>query len=124
VKASAERRGEEGSIAIVMLAVVMVSALIMVALGQFTAGVVARGRADTAADAAALAGGIEVARGSPSTACDVASSTASMNGAQLVRCRVVQRSVDVVVERVVTIGVAGATARGYARVEVDDPLAP
>jgi hypothetical protein len=56
MQASTEgRRGDDGQAVILLLAVVVITALSLVAVGMFGHHIVARGRAQTAADAAALA---------------------------------------------------------------------
>ena len=82
---------------------------------------IAKARADTAADAGALAAADMLALGrGPSAAEAAARETTAANGAQLVRCSCAGRFPAVVVE--VHVGALGASARATARAEVRDPL--
>jgi hypothetical protein len=67
---------DRGQAVVLLLAVVVLSALSLVAVGMFSERVIARGRAQTAADAAALAG----TRGGVAAAVRLAAG----NGARLV----------------------------------------
>lgn len=83
-------RSERGQAMVLLLAVVAMAALAVVAVGQFGRGLVDRGRAQIAADAAALA----ATTGGRSAAAHLASG----NGAVLVSYSEVNGSVTVVVE--------------------------
>jgi len=77
----------EGSVTIVLLSVVAIAALFAVFVGRLGTAAVARARAETASDAAALAAAIELAQGhSPVEARIAALRAAHRNGAQLVSC--------------------------------------
>jgi hypothetical protein len=83
-------RGDRGQAVVLLLTVVVLAALAVVAVGSFAQRVTARGRAQTAADAAALAattGGRAAAQ-----------RLASANGATLVSLVVTGADVTVVVE--------------------------
>ena len=78
---------QRGSVGILLAAVVVLTAVLVAGLGRLTGGVLAVSRAQTAADAAALAAAGELAAGR--TAGDAertASLTAAANGARLLRC--------------------------------------
>ena len=79
--------GQRGSAGILLCGLVVVTAVLVAGLGRMTTGVLAVSRAQTAADAAALAAAGELAAGR--TAGDAertASLTAAANGARLLRC--------------------------------------
>ena len=78
---------QRGSVGILLAAVVVLTAVLVAGLGRLAGGVLAVSRAQTAADAAALAAAGELAVGR--TAGDAertASLTAAANGARLLRC--------------------------------------
>jgi len=78
---------QRGSVGILLAAVVVLTAVLVAGLGRLADGVLAVSRAQTAADAAALAAAGELAAGR--TAGDAertASLTAAANGARLLRC--------------------------------------
>jgi secretion/DNA translocation related TadE-like protein len=81
-------KGSEGGAAAlaVPIATVLVLAAIL-ALADLGALMVARARAQTAADAAALAAAVEIALGSPGRPREQAGRLARANGARLVTCR-------------------------------------
>jgi hypothetical protein len=83
-------RRDRGQAVVLLLAVVVMAALAVVATGKFGGRIVDRGRAQTAADAAALAATIG---GRPA-----AVRLASGNGAQLISYTVAGGAVTVVVE--------------------------
>jgi len=88
-RAGPTRAGDQrGSVAILLVAVMVVAGTSAILLGRVGALAVARGRAETAADAAALAAADELALGhGPRAAAEQAARIARANGAQLVRCR-------------------------------------
>ena len=101
MEGAAERRGrDDGQAVILLLAVVVMAALSLVAVGTFGHRIVARGRAQTAADAAALAAtvGGRVA----------AEHLASLNGASLRAFSEADGTITVVVD------VDGVTATARA----------
>ena len=83
------RRGEGGeggaaALAIPVAAVLVVTASL--ALGDLGSFMVARARAQTAADAAALAAAVEIALGGPAAPVEQARRLAATNGARLLAC--------------------------------------
>src|SRR6476646_10249961 len=92
---------DRGQAVVLLLAVVVVAALAVVGIGQFSARIVDRGRAQTAADAAALAA---TSGGRPA-----AVRLASANGAILIGYAEDADAVTVVVE------LHGETAQARAR---------
>jgi secretion/DNA translocation related TadE-like protein len=81
--------GERGSVTVVAVALVGFMALLAVALGGMGQVVAAQGKAQAAADAAALAAAPVTFRpfGATGSAYDEARSFAEANGARLVECR-------------------------------------
>ncbi len=105
-------RGERGSATVWVLALSGVLAVVGVAVVLLGAAAVARHRATTAADLAALAAAVRAVGGDPA-ACDAAAQVAAANGAALSGCSV---GPDAVVE--VTVGVSvdlGPIGRPTAR---------
>jgi hypothetical protein len=82
--------------------------------------IIGRARADTAADASALAAADALALGGSADAASAAArATAASNDAHLVSCVCAGTSADVVVEvDVPGLGILGAVARGRATAEV------
>ena len=111
---------ERGATTIVVIGVVAVGLTLAVGAARLGSAILALARADTAADASALAAADMLALGRGSGAAEAAArETAAANGARLVRCACEGSFPVVVVEvRVGTSGVARATARA----EVRDPL--
>ena len=104
--------GERGNVSVMALAVVGLALVLCLGVARVGAAVVLQSRADTAADAAALAGADALALGAtPRAAIDAARGEAVANGAQLVSCSC---SGDVA-EVSVTIG----RAHGHARAVID-----
>lgn len=117
---AATRPRDAGSAGIVVLAALAFAGSIVLGVARFGQVAVARARADTAADAAVLAAGADLALGgSDDTACAAARDTAKDNGAAVVRCAIAEASVDVTV----TITAGEHHARGHARVMLaaDEP---
>ena len=111
------RRSDRGSVSVVMLAVLVFGLVLTVAAGRLGVALVGRARADTAADAAALAAADQLAMGrGASAAAAAARDTAASNGATLASCRCAGSTAEVVVE--LDLGVLGA-ARGHAKAAVD-----
>lgn len=79
-------RGDRGSGALWVLAVSMVAVLAAAGVAVRGLAAVARHRADTAADFAALAAALHAPDGA-TTACEKARSVATSNGATLASCR-------------------------------------
>ena len=112
------QRGERGSMTIVVIAVVVMGLALTAAAGRLGTALVARARADTAADAAALAAADMLALGHDAdVAAAAAGETAAANGATLVRCNCAGDRAEVVVE-VTTGGLLAGPARGRAAAEV------
>jgi len=113
-------RRERGATTIVVIAVVVIGFVLVLGAARLGTAVVARARADTAADAAALAAADMLALGRDGAAAEAAArETAGSNGARLVRCSCSGRIATVVVEYAVPT--LGAAARSTARAEVADP---
>ena len=112
---------ERGSTTVVMIAVVAIGFALLVGAARLGTAVVARARADTAADAAALAAADMIALDRGADAAEAAAGeTAAANGARLVRCSCAGRIATVVVEY--AVGALGASARSTARAEARDPI--
>jgi secretion/DNA translocation related TadE-like protein len=108
---------ERGSAVIIMMGIVGVAGVMMLGAARLGAGVIAKGRADTAADASALAAADMLALGrGPGEAEAAARDTAAMNGARLVSCDCGGQLATVEVEA--DVGVLGAIAHATARAEV------
>lgn len=100
-----------------MLAVLVFGLVLTLGVSRLGVALIGRARADTAADAAALAAADSLALGrGPGAAIDAARVTAESNGAHLISCTCGGTSAEVVVD--VDLGVLGV-ARGHSRAEVD-----
>jgi secretion/DNA translocation related TadE-like protein len=106
---SARDRGSAAVWVLSGLAIVLVATSLAVAVGVVT---VARHRAATAADAAALAAATHALDGRPA-ACGEATTLAHANGAQIVACEL--RGADAIVT--VRVGLSGLLARLGSAVE-------
>jgi secretion/DNA translocation related TadE-like protein len=103
---------ERGSVTVFMVAAIALAAVLMTGIARVGGAAAQRARADSAADAAALAAADELALGHDARAASAAArETASANGARLVSCECTGTGAEVVV-------VLGA-ATGRARAEVD-----
>jgi secretion/DNA translocation related TadE-like protein len=103
---------ERGAVSILALAAVGISIVLCLGIGRVGGAAVLQARADTAADAAALAGADELALGrGPGAAVRAAREAASANRARLVSCSCAGDAAEVVVQ----IG----RAHGHARAIVD-----
>lgn len=103
---------------IVMIGVVVLGLALTAGAGRLGSALVARARADAAADAAALAAADMLALGRGADAAVLAArDTATANGGALVRCECGGHSAFVVVE-VAANGLLAPPARGTARAEV------
>jgi secretion/DNA translocation related TadE-like protein len=110
-------RKEHGSASLIMIGVLAVALTLMLGAARLGVAVIARGRADTAADAAALAAADMLALGrGPADARVAARQTARDNGAELSSCDCDGQFVTV--EVAVGVGVLDAVAHGEARAEV------
>jgi secretion/DNA translocation related TadE-like protein len=122
-------RGERGSVSVVLAAGVLVVLVLTLGLGDLGRVLVARSRARTAADAAALAAAQELAipsRGDPE---GFAVEYARANGAVLVSCRCDPGTWEAVVEVEIPVGdlriVPGSPiVTASARAVVDLPVPP
>ena len=121
-RAVSERRGmpERGSVTILMVAVVVIGLVLSLGAARLGGAIVGRARADTAADASALAAADALALGDgPGAAHEAARATAASNDAHLVSCICAGTSAEVVVEvDVPGLGTLGAVARGRAKAQV------
>ncbi len=112
-------RRERGSVAVLACGLVVVLALLAVAVIRLGGTTVVAGRAEAAADAAALAAADEIAHGDTVAACAAASFVAEVNHAQLVVCHREPAAVEVVVELHAPPGELTVPVRARARAEVD-----
>ena len=107
---------EHGNVTIIAVAGIALAFVLCVGVARVGAAVVLQSRADTAADAAALAGADALALGhSSADASDAARAAASDNGARLVVCSCAGDTAEVTVEIDREIG----HAHGHARADVD-----
>lgn len=114
--------GERGSIAVVTVGVVAIGMVALLALARLGSAAVLQARADTAADAAALAAADQLALGRGSAAAQrAAQETAVANGGVLVSCLCGGSAAEVMVEVAPPRAVGAVTrpAHGRARAEVD-----
>jgi len=79
--------GERGSVSLVAAVTIAVIVVLTMGCADIARALVAVGRADTAADASALAAAQELALPSGRTPAEVASDYAALNGATLEECR-------------------------------------
>jgi secretion/DNA translocation related TadE-like protein len=86
VRAERARRRESGNASVAVLAGVAMVMVFLAALADLSVFVLARARAQTAADASALAAAGELIPGSGNDPVGQASKFARLNGASLVRC--------------------------------------
>lgn len=101
-------RNERGSVVILMVAAVVIAALCCIAAARLGGAATQKARADTAADAAALAAADSLALGRPAAvAIRVARQVAADNGAALLTCACGGRAAEVTV----ALGEARARAR-------------
>jgi secretion/DNA translocation related TadE-like protein len=112
--------GQRGSAGVLLCGVVAVTAVLVLGLGRLASGILAVSRAQTAADAAALAAAGELAAGR--TAGDAertASVTAAANDARLLRCECAGPAVTVTVTVALpSSGPASVLVRAAARAEL------
>jgi secretion/DNA translocation related TadE-like protein len=113
-------RDEQGGVSIVMLAALVIGLLLALGAARLGGALVGRARADTAADAAALAAADALALGDGDTAAEQAArTTARSNGANLVSCACSGTTAEVVVEvDVPALSALAGPARGHAKAEV------
>lgn len=106
------RTDERGAVAILALCIVVLAGLVLVGLGRAGAAAGRSARAETAADAAALAAALTLGRGGDPPAAQVAAVDAARDdGATLRSCDCADDHAEVVV--------AVGDAVGRARAEVD-----
>jgi secretion/DNA translocation related TadE-like protein len=111
-----ERR-ERGAMSIVMVGILVLGIALLLGAARVGAALLALGRAETAADAAALAAADALALGGNSARAEAdAADSAAANGARLVSCQCSGRFATVTV--VVDVPVLGRVARVNARAEV------
>lgn len=120
--------GERGSVSIVAAATIAILAALTMGCADLARALVAVGRADTAADAAALAAAQELAAPTGSAPSSVAAEYAQRNGATLVECSCETGATDVTVAVEVRVGpmllVPGdRSVTGRARAVVEFPQA-
>ena len=115
-----QTRGERGGVSIVMLAVLVVGLLLAMGAARLGGALIGRARAESAADAAALAAADRLALGGGAgEAREAASTTAASNDARLVSCDCAGTEAEVVVEvDVPAWGALSGPARARARAEV------
>jgi secretion/DNA translocation related TadE-like protein len=111
---------EGGSVSIVMLGVLVVALVLTLGAARLGAALIGRARADTAADAAALAAADALALGRGSAAAKTsARETATSNGARLMSCTCEGTTAEVVVEvDIPALAALAGPARGRAKAEV------
>jgi secretion/DNA translocation related TadE-like protein len=114
------RRAERGTVSVVMLAVLVIGLVLAMGAARLGGALVGRARAESAADAAALAAADRLALGDGSAAAHAAAdATAASNDARLVSCDCSGTSAEVVVEvDVPAWGALFGPARGRAKAEV------
>jgi secretion/DNA translocation related TadE-like protein len=106
-----------GAVGVTMLAVVVIGAVVALGAARLGAAMIGRARAETAADAAALAAADSLALGEGAgDARDAAERAARANDAALVECECDGAEATVVVE--VDVPVIGRIARARSRAEI------
>jgi secretion/DNA translocation related TadE-like protein len=120
--------GERGSVSIVAAVTIAVLAALTMGCADLARALVAVGRADTAADAAALAAAQELAAPSGSAPSSVAADYAERNGATLVECSCEPGTTEAVVAVEVRVGPmllapGNRTVTARARAVVEFPQA-
>jgi secretion/DNA translocation related TadE-like protein len=108
------KNDDHGSVTVWLLAVGLVIVLVAAGLAMVGGAVVARHRAQAAADLAALAGAIRAWDGE-ATACDRAADVSARNGAALLACQLDELDVVVTVEVVPDLLASHGAARASAR---------
>jgi secretion/DNA translocation related TadE-like protein len=115
-----DRDDENGSVAVLVCGLIAVALVLVLAVVALGGAVVLAGRAEAAADGAALAAADSVALGQRSLACAAASLVAENDGAHLVECHLEPQAVEVVVQLTGDGPAAfGRTVRARSRAEVD-----
>ena len=113
-------RTERGAVSILMLAVLVIGLVLAMGAARLGGALIGRARAESAADAAALAAADRLALGDGSAAARTAAgATASSNDARLLSCDCSGTTAEVVVEvDVPAWGALFGPARGRAKAEV------
>jgi secretion/DNA translocation related TadE-like protein len=111
---------ERGGVSVLMVAVVVIGLVLSLGAARLGGALVGRARADTAADAAALAAADALALGRGEADARLAArDIAASNHARLVSCACSGTTAEVVVEvDVPGLGVLGSVARARAKAEV------
>jgi secretion/DNA translocation related TadE-like protein len=114
------RRRERGAVTVLMLAVLVIGLVLTTGAARLGGALVGRARAESAADAAALAAADRLALGDGAGAARAAAAhTATSNDARLVSCNCSGTTAEVVVEvDVPAWGALVGPARGRAQAEV------
>ena len=116
-------RAERGAATIVVVGVFVLEMALMLGATRLGVAMLARARAETAADAAALAAADTLALGGDAAAAnDQAVAVAEANGARLVGCDCSGRFATATVE--VDVPVLGRIARARSRAEVTGTVLP
>jgi secretion/DNA translocation related TadE-like protein len=116
-------RAERGAATIVVIGVFVLGMALTLGATRLGVAMLARARAETAADAAALAAADTLALGGDAAAAnDQASAVAEANGARLVGCECSGRFATATVE--VDVPVLGRIARARSRAEVTGTVLP
>jgi len=114
---------ERGAVTIVVIGVFVLGMALMLGATRLGVAMLARARAETAADAAALAAADTLALGGDArAAADQAAAIAEANGARLVACDCSGRLATATVE--VDVPVLGRIARARSRAEVTGTVLP
>jgi secretion/DNA translocation related TadE-like protein len=117
------RQREQGAATIVVIGVFVLGMALMLGATRLGVAMLARARAETAADAAALAAADTLALGGGAAAAnDQAGAVAEANGARLVVCDCSGRFATATVE--VDVPVLGRIARARSRAEVTGTVLP
>jgi secretion/DNA translocation related TadE-like protein len=113
-------RAERGAVSVLMLAVLVVGLVLATGAARLGGALVGRARAESAADASALAAADRLALGDGSAAARAAAdATATSNDARLVSCDCSGTTAEVVVEiDLPAWGAVFGPARGRAKAEV------
>ena len=123
VRSERRRHAERGAATIVVIGVFVLGMALMLGATRLGVAMLARARAETAADAAALAAADTLAlSGDAATANDQAAAVAEANGARLVGCVCSGRFATATVE--VDVPVLGRVARARSRAEVTGGVLP
>ncbi|TMK85656.1 MAG: hypothetical protein E6G44_06335 [Actinobacteria bacterium] len=116
-------RGERGSVTVIAAAILFLCGVLVVIAVDLLRVLQARARAQTAADAAALAAAQQIARPSGETPEEAASEYATRNGATLLACRCDPQGGDATVEVQVSVDLVflgpDRTVRALARAEIE-----